>query len=526
MNISEYCKKLLEDIPFSENRPLLYNKSVLIGKSANEYKDRFEEIYKLSVNNPLMTAIIGKPGTGKTQFLWNLDYRSKNKEIDAIVVVIDLKDVTLTHEDIIKRIYNEMRLRDDVTFNNSDSNKHEMVKKINESISSLRKTGKKNCGLIVAVDEVDEHLRQRESIEGKDKKDYAIDLLGSFRLLLDEIDRLSVLFTMTEDVWSSVIQKCLIEDQTLKRRFLVSNGVDGLILQLEHFSEREAQEMVSKFLYNWRNKNNIENKEPEVNRMDIYPFSKESIKIIWKVAPMPGDFSFICSRIILEKCLSKPRNEKDFIISKKNAAYVIRRLKDDLSENQELYEEIEFILEGEEIERELDERVSEIDNTQAIINFLRLLDLENVREDDGLDVIIEINERKIGIIIIEGSTIRQNDAKKLALALKEQWVDVGLFLCISDEIPIFIHKPRWKGDNSKSIVEASKLFLFNQFDYKSVISAKNVSTQDMSRIRSLFEVHDKNIRKYTRYININLSLNKYINSIANLELIKLREKLL
>ena len=115
MQISNIIDKIRLDPPFSIHRPNPFNKSVLIGSQAGELINIFEEIYNLSLVNPLITSIVGHPGTGKTHFLWNLEHRTNQHERDGVVLIYELKDKIPSYSDLIKFVYSHENFRNSVT---------------------------------------------------------------------------------------------------------------------------------------------------------------------------------------------------------------------------------------------------------------------------------------------------------------------------------------------------------------------------------------------------------------------------
>ncbi|KKH48715.1 tetratricopeptide repeat protein [Methanosarcina sp. 1.H.A.2.2] len=86
--IKDIVDRMKVDNPFPESPD--DNKDILVGNQARELKFLFESVCRLSLVNPLMTAIIGKAGSGKTHFLKNLEYNSSLENRARLVLTYNL----------------------------------------------------------------------------------------------------------------------------------------------------------------------------------------------------------------------------------------------------------------------------------------------------------------------------------------------------------------------------------------------------------------------------------------------------
>ena len=108
--IKDIVERMKLDSPFSEFPE--DNKDILVGNQANELKLLFEDVCRLSLVNPLMTAIIGRAGSGKTHFLKNLEYDSVCNKSKRLVLVYELKDrIPNSTEELIAYIYSHENFR-------------------------------------------------------------------------------------------------------------------------------------------------------------------------------------------------------------------------------------------------------------------------------------------------------------------------------------------------------------------------------------------------------------------------------
>jgi len=534
MQASDFIDKIRYDPPFSYHRPHPHNKSVLIGAQAEELKILFEEIYSLSLVNPLMTAIVGNPGTGKTHFLWNLEYRTnQNHERSGIVLIYELKDKTPNISDIIEFIHKHETFRKlaiNYKIHLSDLQEsciEQRTKEINDAVEKISQGIDSNFGICIGVDIVDEFIRQTVNIRNWSPDQAIVDLLGSFRLILDSINKVCIIFALTKDVYNEMIP-VVGGDQTLRRRFIIANGVDDEPVEFGQLKENEAYILVSTFMKHWARRNGIDFTSIS-NNNETWPFTKRAVKLAWRMAVTPGGLSLICMDAILEKISKNISQAADLSISELDIAISLKKNKSYpyLISEDKIWNEVEFLINANKINK----RIIELkENAEKELKLKGDWDIRIVKdafkkyfEDCGFNIefgmsdlivgnIFENFSKAIGIIFIdESSHIESTSRNDIWITRKEiealsndlihnKKVDAGLYLCIVDNK--LEEEKRVKYDssleknfkNQSSKVDYTTTLLFEKLNKEDFLKVIGLRKLDLKERKILVEYLDKELK--------------------------------
>lgn len=530
MQISEVLNKIRLDPPFSIHRPHPYNKSVLIGAQAEELKILFEEIYSLSLVNPIMTAIVGKPGTGKTHFLWNLEYRTnQTHERSGIVLIYELKDKTPKISDIIEFIHKHedfRKLAIDYKIHLSDLQENsieQMTKEINCTVEKISSEIDNNFGICIGVDIVDEFVRQLENTGKWIKSEIIRDLLGSFRLILDSINKVCIVFALTNDVYNDM--KLVISgDQTLRRRIIIANGVNDKPIEFGQLKENEAYLLVSTSMKQWAKRNDIDIKNI-ANNNETWPFEKNAVKLAWRMAAIPGVLSLICMDALFEKTNKNISSDYALSISELDIAKSLKKNKSYpyLLGDEKTWNEVEFSINKNKINKQIIELKENAEKDlkgnwdirivkDAFEKYLKDCDY-NI--EFGMSDIIAGNnfgnfKKMIGIIFIdESSHIESTSRNEIWITRKEiealsndfdnKKVNAGLYLCIFDkklkEKSVKYHSSlETKLKNLSSKIDHTTSLLFQKLDKEDVLKVIGLRKLDIKERKILVEYLDKELK--------------------------------
>lgn len=524
---SDFFNKIRFDPPFSYHRPHPHNKSVLIGAQAEELKILFEEIYSLSLINPIMTAIVGNPGTGKTHFLWNLEHRTNQYQRSGIVLIYELKDKTPKISDVIEFIHKHETFRKLAINNriyisdNQEISLEQRAKEINNVIEKIRQEVDSNFGICLGVDVVDEFVRKLVITNNWNERRVILDLLGSFRLILDSINKICVIFALTRNVYDEMIP-VVSGDQTLRRRFIIANGVDGEPIKFGALKEQEACNLVSTFMEHWAQRNDIDFNEFAKGN-ETWPFTRSAIKLAWRMTATPGGLSLICMDALFEKeKVSKSISltyelsisELDIAISlRKNKSYPY------LINDEKAWNEIEFLIDQNKIKDKISELKNQAEkDTKGQLGKEVIKDaFEKYLEDCGFkvdygysDVIVGANyaqfNKAVGIKFIDGLEMYISDVKTLLTDFHNAKVNAGLFIYIIDK------------KNSKSIKHHPSLAEnFKNFDtrmdYTTTLLDWPMAKEDLLKVIGLRNLEKKERKILVEYLDKELGFKLNLESL-------------
>lgn len=519
----------MDNNPFSYHRPNEYSKKIFIGKTPREYKEEFIKNYKYR-RDPFFTSIVGSPGSGKTHFIYYLKQILK----DDHIVIIELKDELIESKDIINEVYLQLGFIDISS---------DRIKKSKEIKNKLKDN---ESGLIICVDEVDEHIRKIELNSGRLQKETIKNLFGAFRLIFEDFNKLCILFSLTEDVNKNV-EKALRADGTLKRRFHRVNDTKGSQIVLGKIGLDDAKNMVAAYMKEFQDQNNKMfpkgYKECIYNEKNLYPFTNNIVELLWSASDeIPGFLSFGCA-VLWERWKEKS------VMSSEDAAWGIKHYSNffgGYEKNTELQRKVDDMLRGHQIENELERIANQasrihINPIESLIDnlgkFFKILSekfffkkeynyklIKNrlsgkIEETYLLNLIIEYNGTKIGIQIIDAGEknirIQKEDLKALATALINQEVNRGIIIVLNRiDDPLEDHWMGIKGKNIRNI--------FNDHgagvDYISVVYEFPLRFSDMWSIIGLVELVESSLqRRFAQKLDEKIGLEKTIKQLVEIE---------
>ncbi len=326
------------DPPFSYPEADERTKQILVGRGAEEYRRGFQTILLAAMQNSMMTAIIGPPGSGKTQFIHHLEYVANDLgQYRGAVIILRPSGATLTVEGLLQHIAQDEKFQKrageaGVPFDWLQAEgKERLARAINEAIAKMRHHFKDNSvGVILAVDNVDEHLRLITASGDPERSRVEIQrFLGVLRLLLSEIRGLCILLALTEDGYNGVAG-IIAADQSLGRRFMVAQGQGGRPLTLRKFQEDEAYDLVAAHLEEWAKRNELTLPNPraaQAGGKNLFPFTPGAVKLFWKAGQYPGFISLACKMALLHRVLGDrvPETEEAALISDSYAGEVLTK---------------------------------------------------------------------------------------------------------------------------------------------------------------------------------------------------------
>lgn len=550
----ELCGVFKKDEPFRFHRPDSNTKEVLVGKKAKDYISEFERIYTHAMNNSLMTAVIGQPGTGKTQLIHYIEGRSQ-KEKERVSIILELKDTRIDYEYLINYICSDKSIN--AYLNKYDyylpSNKppKELITNIGVGIEKIfNQIRNNNVGICLLVDAVDEYVRKINSTTGLIRGRVIGDLLGYFMFLLNDLPRLCVVFALTNDVYEEF--KEALKEVSPGRRFLPVTDKNGDPIILEKLDETETKEMISTYLKIWSQRNNItlpiiENKDTN-NALNTFPFTTEAINLFWRAGAVPGDTCIACLMALQNKITysHKFKNSDHLIVTKSDAAWIIRRFSGyfvNYEKESGLKKEIESLLEGEQIDYELeniamkamqiysrysdaiidafesyatalgDEFRTQLGNRRKFIRDRFLIG----NKYEVIDLIINFRSQNIGVqFILKGSRRDLMDKiYTLAIALKNKQIKNGLLILLSENREFF--------ELAKKELERKKSEFEDVAYRKNYISTLIPTTIDENAAWYILGLHefiqgDKiKMRRYSRHLDKKLKIYNLFNELIKKE---------
>lgn len=526
--IKDIVERMKLDSPFSEYPE--DNKKNLIGSQAQELKLLFENVCRLSLVNPLMTAIIGGVGSGKTHFLENLEYGSTHSESKRLVLIYQLKiGVQNDTDEIISYIYENKNFRKLLSSNGiklKDSlERSSKIHEINNSIDIITEVIKEKFSLCIAVDDIDKYFQDIYSKKESDTKKINEDirsLLGTFRLILDQINNVCIIFSLNPENYKKMAEVAGSDD-TLRRRIIVPNGVDGRPVELEKLNEKEAHNLVNGFMKTWIERNRVDKKQIN-GYTTIWPFEQKTISIAWKIATSVGDFIFTLNETLKEKLNKTISSFEDLRINEVDISRVIlsNRLNsnfvDEYRVKQDVWSEIEILAREDEIKANLqksnENTLSALSNKVELANSFEIYfkELGFVRDHREKDMVIyseTFGSKKIYIKFIIGTKINLMDAKDLAKDLMNSKSGAGLFICIKKndvgKIKCDLKCEEYFKDSKTNI------------NYVSTVGPKLIDVVDVLHIIKLKEIEEDERVIYAEYIDRKLGFKQYLRSLESIE---------
>lgn len=517
--IKDIVERMKVDNPFPESPE--DNKDILVGNQARELKFLFESVCRLSLVNPLMTAIIGRSGSGKTHFLKNLEYDSTCNKSKRLVLTYDIKEkIPNRPSDIVDYVYSNEIFRDLVLRHGlkfSDSHKNESkIDEINDSIERISYKINEKFSLCIGVDGIDRYfqniLLENESDIKKIDKEIS-SFLGTFRMILDNINNVCIIFSLTQSTFTN-IWDVVRADQTYRRRIIIPNGIDGKPVELDQLNEKEAYELVMEFMDKWLRENNV-NKGVISDYTSTWPFEQEAIKIAWKAAPLVGGLLFVLRESLNEKIEKEIDSFEDIAISELDISKVVfrNRLNTYFSKNPKVWDEIEIITREKELKIRLQELKDDFYESSQKSNlpdaFERYFQQLGFVRDSGKKGLIihstKYGNKNISIKFIEETKISKKDSRELGDDLLESKAGAGLFIYIGNE----------KEDKIELGIDNLAFFkdLKLNTNYVSTIGLRIITEDDVSNIMNLSKIDVSEQKIFVEYLERHLGFRQYLESL-------------
>lgn len=421
---------------------------------------------KNSKYNSTVTAIVGRARSGKTHFLYNLEHRlNEEGQYKAIGTLLQLAGEDISIDYIVEKIINNppfQRTLEELEINQKDRDYLEII---NDTIEKLQTTYGVDVGLILMVDNFDEHLRQRKTKLGEeDVKEDIEQFLGIFRLLIEKIPKgMVVIFSLTEDAYSR-INKEFLTDPTLRGRFefIYDPSNLGNILQLSELGEEEAIDLVSKYMSFWSGKNGLE--LPYINECvcgerNIFPFTRDAIELLRDAGGFAGYICFGCRDAISEKFESvniSNNTFNDLVIGNFDVAKVIasragmwpyiEEVRDRIENSidwktiyldvnkwmnttgKEKYKELTSPAFTEKFKSAFKEYIQHCYEEEGIIEFDVLVKDVYKHKDFSLDVILKMENGSVGFTTTSEGLIDARIGEPMRVALMNGDISHGIFL--------------------------------------------------------------------------------------------------
>lgn len=477
------CTLFRSDKPFRFHRPDEITKGVLIGRKAKKYLYLFDkEVYSLAMEKPIMTAVIGPPGAGKTQLLNYLE--STQKEKNRVCIVLNLNDIKVDYDYLVDSLAYSDSLREFFNLHGYnqqlESSIAEKVVEIKETFRKIRvESGNENIGICFLLDAVDEYIRKIKDKVSDERKDIISDLMRTTSRLLDDLRHSCAIFAVTNDVYQE-FQKVLEIDTSLQDKFFLIVDLDSFTkekkgLTLEKLDEDENEQMIEAFLNLWADRNGIllpEHKDTITSSgRNLFPYTRDAINIFWNAGAIPGDICLACLSALDRKLSIVDRGSNDpthLIITEIDAAWIINQFS---SYFNKAYEQTGFedriltLLSESRSDYEMQNIISKAKSSyfecsgnlpEAFKSYLEALG-ENFSIKPGnihkfvkckygldedfvtIDLVINYKEKSIGLQFIvreDGKELNKREIhekeKALLFALKNKQIERGLIILVSD----------------------------------------------------------------------------------------------
>lgn len=520
----EFCS-LLENIlsKFESDSPFpispKFNRSILVGSQEKEFKSLLEEVKKISIINPVMTVLIGEKGSGKSHFLHNLEYECiKNKNYN-LALVYKLKDKVPTIEEIIEFIYSSENFKKmifdyDLQINPSKNNSLKDLE-INNCFEQMNKLSENSFSLFLGIDNVDEYLQNvaiKSNFNNQEIDEAIISLLGAFRFVLDSLTNVCVIFSLTPSYYYKMMEK-IRGDQTLRRRIIIPNGIDGNHVELGQFNEKESHELVAKYMSRWVKRNNINTKFIDEYK-PTWPFENDAIKLAWRASPTPSALIFACNEVLNDKIKQNALSAHRFTISEMDIANFLQKNKSNplFTDKKKIWDDIEILTTEDKIvstfSRLQEEKGTSFEQSvleSAFGDFFK--DIGYPKEDSESGLIIYSSmygNKKISVKFVRGNRITKQNVTTLSSELKNSKSNAGLLICIVSK-------------NEKIIFDEGVDDLFKDYsksiNYTTVIGSKILCKKEISNIVNLGYIDKTERDLFVRYVDQKLGFKRYLSSL-------------
>lgn len=545
MNLTQFVSILCSDPPFSYPHPDERTKALLVETSSiNLFKQELGIRYRNFMHNSGITAIIGRARSGKTHFIYNFEHVTNvEKRYKGLVVVLSLVGEEITLDYLVESIVNSSPFQDKTYEVGIDSNRHKNAELINLLIKELRAKYGADVGILFAIDNIDEHFRQRAT-KVTDPKEDSQKFLGSFRLLIEKVDKgLCVVFSLTEDAANKF--ENYLSDPTLRERFdLIYNPNDpGNRLELSELSENEVILMVSRYMYHWAHRNGInlpDVKECSVEGENIFPFTPDALKLFRNAGSFAGHICLGCRNVLSRKCGAQTAEE--LVVSEKDAAFTISASASMFPNFPTLKSYISNLIGSSAIESETEKWIDTVAKTKfsgnilksdfktAFGNYLETIAKESQEKIDfeydvavidpythkplKLDMRLSRDDMQIGIIFTPNPVVDLKIGKALVVALKNRNITHGMFIYAGKKPELDFKAERKQGLSFELIEELRDrvsgtdfnsvvlLQLIDEFNAWGIIRAREIIDPGMKiRVLSWVESRLQLIKKLDELIS-------------------------
>ena len=142
---------------------------------------------------------------------------------------------------------------------NDSTTRESKINEINNSIDRVTEIINEKFSLCLAMDGIDRYFQDvysKNELNTKKVNEEIESLLGIFKSVLDNINNLCIILSLNSENYKKMID-VTIANQTFRRRIIVPNGVNGKPVEFEKLNEKEAYELVSKFMERWIERDSI-----------------------------------------------------------------------------------------------------------------------------------------------------------------------------------------------------------------------------------------------------------------------------
>ncbi|MBA7601064.1 hypothetical protein ES703_08131 [subsurface metagenome] len=524
-DVSHFVSALKTDPPFSYPHPNARTKALLVETSSIKlFKQELGIRYRNFMRNSGITDIMGRARSGKTHLIWNLEYRTNVKgEYKGLVVILPLFGQDISPEYVLEHIIRSEPFRRKASeFGiDIDSYRQDKAEPIKLLIKKLRDKYGPEVGILFAVDDVDEHIRQRRPRVPNLQQDLE-QFLGVFRLLIGTIDEgLCVVLILTENAFDDI--EGALADPTLAGRIeIIYNPNDpGRELRLSELSEDEAILMVSRYMEHWANRNGInlpESGKCMVDGRNIFPFMLDAVKLFRDAGSWAGLVCKGCKDALSRK--EDTKTEEELIVTEEDAALVISASVKMYPNFPALKSRISSLIGGPKIESEIKSWIDGVAKIKfsgdiykggfktALRNYLEVIGKENEEKMEfepnvtvidpytnkhyELDIRLGLDDMRIGVTFTQTPVVGLKSGEALSVALRNQRITHGIFIYAGKEPELDFKGEREQGLDTKLHKELRDYV--SGTDFNSVVSILPIDEFDAWGIIRGREITDPNMK--------------------------------
>lgn len=297
----------------------------VVGKSAEYYVQEFLRLYKRAMGNCVVTAIAGRPGSGKSFMLAHLTYMMvKEKKPPGLPIIIRLIGKRYSPTDFIKAVRSSPTWKGAIDAGEEPHGDSDLESVFKKELTIIREQNPETV-LCLLVDNVDEYIRlngdmilaQEDAIEEKHARKEAwkkamLDLIHPLNSINNLVGvGICTVLSLTTDVLNDFGLEDLSgekqrspsifgEDGSLRRRFfpITESPTSSKLHTFGGMTLSEAEEMVTRNLERWYDLHpgflREELAECKSDGLNLYPFTREAVHLIWRVSSTPGEIMVGC----------------------------------------------------------------------------------------------------------------------------------------------------------------------------------------------------------------------------------------